>query len=86
MATLKLDGLEMSTQADETVLETLLREGVEIPHSCRQGGCFSCVIFCKEGMLTKASQDGLSDDHLDSNGFFACLCTPDQDMTISLKQ
>jgi len=85
MTILKLGDKEIISQSDETVLDSLLREGIVIPHGCRQGGCFSCIIFSQDANPPKMAQEGLSEEQTKNNGFFACLCKPEQDMTISLK-
>lgn len=85
MAKIKFEGQEVMTHPDETVLESFLREGVDLPHGCRQGGCYSCVVYSVNVTPPKEAQEGLDEDDIEKNGFFACLCEPEQDMTISLE-
>ena len=40
--TLQLGEQKILCQSGETVLDALLREQIEINHSCKQGGCQSC--------------------------------------------
>lgn len=48
-------------QADETVLDTLLREGVQIPFGCKQGTCHSCLTRTVKSAPPEAAQKGLKD-------------------------
>lgn len=36
---------------EETLLEALLRQGAELPHSCRRGSCHTCAIKVEEGAV-----------------------------------
>jgi ferredoxin-NADP reductase/ferredoxin len=69
---------------DESVLEGLLRQGVDVPNSCRAGACQSCLMRAVEGGAPPAaSQQGLKDS-LRAQGFFlACQCKPATDLTVA---
>ncbi|BCG64042.1 MAG: CDP-4-dehydro-6-deoxyglucose reductase, E3 [Methyloprofundus sp.] len=71
-------------QADETVLDTLLREGVQIPFGCKQGTCHSCLTRTVKSAPPEAAQKGLKDTQKRQNYFLACLCNPEEDMQIKL--
>ena len=85
MAKLTIENQQILTLDDETVLDALLRTGITIPYSCRQGGCFSCVIYSLDSKPPEDAQENLSDELKDKNGFFACQCVLEQDMSISLQ-
>jgi len=84
MAKITIDSKEINTLDNETVLDALLRSGVNIPHGCRQGGCFSCVIFSLDTVPPAAAQEDIGDDLIEQKAFFACQCKLEQDMNISL--
>jgi ferredoxin-NADP reductase len=48
--------------AGKTLLETAEMNGVNIPFSCRQGQCGTCVTRCLEGEVEMAAEDGLDPD------------------------
>lgn len=75
---------QVSCQEDETVLEALLRENIDIPHSCRQGVCQSCMVRSLQGTPPVEAQTGLKDVLKHQNYFLACMCHPQEDMTISV--
>lgn len=81
---LSFDQRSISCQADETVLDALLRENVDIPHACRQGACQSCLIRSIGDTPPPAAQNGLKDVLRHRNFFLACLCYPRQDMKLDL--
>jgi len=82
--TIQIGEKEVSCQTDETVLDALLREQVEISHSCKQGVCQSCLSRSLDVAPPVAAQHGLKDVLQQQNYFLACLCYPEQDMQISL--
>lgn len=81
---LTVEDREVICQNGESVLDTLLREQIDIPHACREGACQSCMIRSLNGPPPVAAQKGLKDVLVHQNHFLACLCYPQQDMCISL--
>ncbi|MFU8787438.1 MAG: 2Fe-2S iron-sulfur cluster-binding protein [Methylobacter sp.] len=73
-----------SCQQDETVLETLLRENVKIPNGCRQGLCQACMMRSLDTPPPVSAQTGLKDTLQKQNYFLACICHPEQAMTVAL--
>lgn len=71
-------------QPDESVLDTLIREQVDISYACRQGTCHSCIIRSVNQTPPKAAQKGLKATQQLQNYFLACLCHPEHDMQIKL--
>lgn len=74
----------LSCKPDETVLETLLRENIQIPNGCRQGACQSCLMRSLDNAPPVSAQVGLKDTLQKQNYFLACLCHPEQDMCVAL--
>ena len=71
-------------QPDETVLEALLRQNIDIPNHCGRQICLSCLMCSLNGPPPSASQQGLNETLKLQNYFLACGCKPEQDMEISL--
>lgn len=78
-----LDGKEALCQEGETVLDALLREKIDIPYSCQQGACQSCLVRSEDVTPPEASQRGLRAGLCRQKYFLACLCYPEQDMVIT---
>ena len=45
-------GLELHPRSGESILETALRAGVNLPHSCKSGNCGSCTARLIEGEVS----------------------------------
>ena len=69
---------------NETVLDTLLRHGIEVPYSCRAGSCHTCMLHCLSGELTAPSQKDLKPALKSLKYFLACQCVPPQDLVVAL--
>ncbi|HHL18672.1 MAG TPA: 2Fe-2S iron-sulfur cluster binding domain-containing protein [Thiothrix sp.] len=68
----------------ETVLDTLLRNGINAPFSCKKGSCHTCLLHCSNGHPTSLSQQGIKPTLIEENYFKACQCIPETDMEIAL--
>ena len=42
-------GLEMEVEEGETVLDAAFRQGIALPHGCKEGQCGSCKAKISEG-------------------------------------
>jgi NAD(P)H-flavin reductase/ferredoxin len=84
MATITFEDDPYALNSGETVLDGLLRQGVDVPNSCRAGACQSCLMRCTDGAKPPvASQQGLK-DALKAQGFFlACQCVPAADLSVA---
>jgi NAD(P)H-flavin reductase/ferredoxin len=84
MRSITIDGSTFSSQPDETVLETLLRENIQVPYGCRQGLCQACLMRSLDNSPPVSAQTGLKDTLQKQNYFLPCICHPEQDMTVAL--
>lgn len=66
----------------ETVLEALLRAGLEAPSSCRAGQCQTCLHRAIEGKPPEESQIGLTEAQKALGYFLPCVCHPKEPLTI----
>ncbi len=71
-------------QNNETVLDCLLREGLNIPHSCKAGSCQSCLMKMISGDIPEAAQQGLKPSFKQMKLFLACQCLPKSDISVQL--
>jgi len=72
------------TEAGETVLGCLTRNGEAIPHSCCAGVCQSCLMQATAGNAPARAQKDLKPALRQQGLFLACQCVPDQDITVAL--
>ena len=68
----------------DTVLDTLLEQGHEIPNNCRAGACQSCIMQATKGNVPEKSQNGLKDSQKAKGFFLACSCEPQEDIDVQL--
>jgi len=66
----------------ETVLDGLLRNGIEIPNACRSGACRSCMMGASAGPVPERAQQGLREIEKRQGMFLACLCRPEGDLEL----
>lgn len=64
----------------ETVLEALMRQGAEIPFSCRNGICQVCLQRRVHGEVPAEAQKGLRPNLIALGYFMPCRCRPQQDL------
>lgn len=69
-------GKTYQCRPDETILDALMRQGVEMAFSCRNGICHVCLHRCTKGVVPDDATKGILPD-LQSRGYFLpCKCTP----------
>ncbi len=68
---------------DETVLEALIRNDVEVRNSCRAGLCQSCVMKAVDGDVSADAQKGLDENQKKLKYFLSCQCRPRKDLNVS---
>jgi NAD(P)H-flavin reductase/ferredoxin len=83
---LTFDENAINCQPNETVLDALSRAGMEIPNGCGQGVCQTCLMRCTDKSPPVLAQAGLKASLQNQNYFLACICHPEQDMTIALPE
>ena len=73
-----LDGQRhrLSWPRGQTLVDVLLDAGIDVPHSCREGRCGSCVATVVEGEVDMAACDILEPDDLRDGLILACQARP----------
>lgn len=75
MSQFHFEGGNYTCDPDETLLQALLRQGAELPHSCRKGSCHTCVLKIDSGSVRL---DRNIDPALSQAGYtLACVARPD---------
>lgn len=77
MADIIYQGKAYSCREGESVLDACLRQGVNLPFSCRNGVCQACLQRAVDGTLPAGSQKGLKPELVDKGYFLPCVCRPD---------
>lgn len=79
MAEITYQGKPYTCRDGESVLDAFLRQGVNLPFSCRNGVCQACLQRAVAGELPPGAQKGLKPDLVAKNYFLPCVCRPQQD-------
>lgn len=82
MAVLTYGGAAYEAAPGETVLEALLRQGVEVANSCRAGACQSCLLRAACGTVPPVAQKGLKATLVEQGYFLSCVCRVESDLAL----
>ena len=79
-------GVEFEVEEDETVLDAAFRQGIGLPHGCKEGQCSACkcVVLDGEIELLKYSTFALNDMERDTDHTLLCRTLAYEDLTIEL--
>lgn len=65
---------QIEVYEDESLLEALLRSGIEVPYSCKMGGCGSCELEVVEGEVDHRDHF-YKDEEKSTNKFILSCCS-----------
>jgi ferredoxin len=60
----------------QTLVDVMLEAGIDVPHSCREGRCGSCVATVVEGEVEMPACHVLGPDDLRDGLILACQARP----------
>ncbi|RMX04205.1 hypothetical protein D8I35_15500 [Corticibacter populi] len=80
------EGRCVHPQAGETVLDALLRVGIDTPFSCKGGSCHTCMLHCTDGPIPEKAQRGLSERLRQLGYFLPCRCVTEHSLRIEPRQ
>ena len=73
-----LDGVRHHLQwpRDKTLVDIMLDAGIDVPHSCREGHCGSCVATLISGEVDIAPNDVLGPEDVEEGLILGCQARP----------
>ena len=79
-------GVEFDVEEGETVLDAAFRQGISLPHGCKEGQCSACKCNLLEGdvELLKYSTFALSDGEREQGGILLCRSLAQEDLVVEL--
>ncbi|MGH1471657.1 MAG: 2Fe-2S iron-sulfur cluster-binding protein [Cellvibrionaceae bacterium] len=80
--TVKYEDECIALNLGETFLEAALRNNIELPHSCCNGICQTCLVKITEGDIPEVSQFGLKENQKKQNLALACQLKPLSSLSI----
>jgi ferredoxin len=80
-------GLAFETAADLSLLEAADASGIELPSSCRNGTCRSCICQLVSGSIRyRIEWPGVSVDEKAEGWILPCVAEPLGDVTLEVPQ
>ncbi len=81
-------GHEFQVEAEETILDAALRQGISLPYGCRGGSCGSCIVTIASGEITYGDRTplALSDEVIAAGKALACIAKPLTDLVIDVHE
>ncbi|MGI9405974.1 MAG: NADH:ubiquinone reductase (Na(+)-transporting) subunit F, partial [Hyphomicrobiaceae bacterium] len=78
--------VEFEVEDGETILDAAFRQGIALPHGCKEGQCSACksILLDGEVELKKYSTFALSDSERDTDHILLCRALADSDVEIEL--
>lgn len=83
MPKLTFRGAVIEASSTETVLDALLRAGVDVPHSCKKGVCQTCILRSVDAPPPPHAQEGLRPTLREQGYFLACRCEVSRDLAVA---
>ena len=86
--TVQPSGRQFVVEADETLLDAALRQGLTLPYGCKDGACGACrgKVLCGEVDHGKAQPHALTDADRAAGLTLFCCATAKGDLSIECKQ
>ncbi|WP_371324210.1 CDP-6-deoxy-delta-3,4-glucoseen reductase [Dechloromonas sp. ZY10] len=86
--TVQPSGRQFTVEAEETLLDAALRQGLTLPYGCKDGACGACrgKVLCGEVDHGKAQPHALSDADKAAGTTLFCCATARSDLSIECKQ
>lgn len=70
---------EVAVPPGSTVLDAAMDRGIDLPHSCKQGTCASCLANLQQGSVVMAREDALLDFERAKGKILTCQAQPASD-------
>ncbi len=64
-------GVELTYDSEDTILETVEKEGIELPHMCKMGACHKCKLRLIEGEVRYDEEPECEEGHI-----LTCIAQP----------
>ena len=79
-------GVEFDVEEEETILDAAFRQGITLPHGCKEGQCSACKCNLVEGEvdLLKYSTFALNDSEREQGGILLCRSKALDDIEVEL--
>lgn len=76
------DVLPVKVESGQDILTAALRQGINLPYSCRGGVCGNCAALCKQGKIYMSINEVLTENDLKQGWVLTCTGYPEEDHTV----
>lgn len=80
------DQTKVTVSDDESVLDGLLKNNINVNYGCKNGVCQSCMMQATDGTIPNQAQKGLTEMQIKQGYFLACQCHPTEELFISSEE
>ena len=79
---------EFNSQADETILDAALREGIQLPYGCRSGTCGACKAKLLEGEIVYGDiePEALTEKEKKNDWILCCQARAESDLVLKARE
>ena len=79
---------EFNSQADETILDAALREGIQLPYGCRSGTCGACKAQLLEGEIIYGDiePEALTEKEKKNDWILCCQARAESDLVLKARE
>lgn len=83
---IEFNGAAFERSESETVLDALVRHGLDVDFLCRSGTCMTCMQRAVHGDVPSRAQKGLKETLCQRGYFLPCVCFPEGDLKIASEE
>jgi len=78
------DNATFEVNAHRPLLDTLRKQGVDLPYGCKYGGCITCAAKLIAGEVDQAKQVALNNRQIENGYVILCVAKPKSDVTLEI--
>ncbi len=78
------DNATFEVNAHRPLLDSLRKQGVDLPYGCQYGGCITCAAKLISGEVDQAKQVALNNRQIENGYVILCVAKPTSDITLEI--
>lgn len=78
------DNATYQVDAKKPLLDSLRKQGVDLPYGCKYGGCITCAAKLIDGEVNQRAQVALNNRQLADGYVILCVARPTTDCTLDI--